>query len=302
MMKVLVTGATGFIGKNLCNQLVQDKTNVVFALIRPTSVIQGLSSDVHLLVYNNQIEQLVETLDKIKIEGIVHLASLFLASHKYSDIDNLVDANLRLGMYLLEAAVLTNVQWFINTSSFWQHYRGQKYNPVALYAATKQAFETILLYYREISNLRMVTLELFDTYGPNDRRSKLFNLLKNTLDSEKPLLMSPGRQRLNLVYIEDVVAAYIQLMGWFNDPSKELREKYCVSAQKLVSLREVVKLFSDVVGQDLNILWGGRPYRERELMNPKSLYPGVPGWKPRYTLEAGIRKMCYLDGVILSHE
>lgn len=297
-MNILVTGATGFVGRNLCGQFAQSKGNTIFALIRPTSVTDGLDPKIHLLPYDNDIAQLAETLKKRNVEGVVHLASLFLPTHQPTDIDRLVDGNLRLGMHVLEAAVLANIRWFINTSSFWQHYRNRRYSPVALYAATKQAFETILQYYRESSNLDIVTLELFDTYGPDDKRPKLLNLLKRAWSSGDKLLLSPGRQQLNMVYIDDVVDAYILLMEKIHSASHELRPYYCVSARELLSLRDVVRVFSEVVGQDLAIEWGGKPYRKREIMNPKPLYPLIPGWAQKYSLEAGIRRMFEVEGIV----
>jgi|WetSurMetagenome_2_1015567.scaffolds.fasta_scaffold129910_1 nucleoside-diphosphate-sugar epimerase len=294
-MNVLVTGATGFIGLNLCSQLVQNKGYSTFALIRPTSITDGLDPKIHLLPYDDQIVQLADTFKKHNIEGVVHLASLFLPTHQPTDIDRLVDGNLRLGMHLLEAAVLADVQWFINTSSFWQHYRNRRYSPVALYAATKQAFEAILQYYRESSSLNIVTLELFDTYGPYDKRPKLLNLLKRAWRTGDKIPLSPGRQYLNMVYIDDVVTAYILLMEKIHAAPHELETYYCVSARELLNLRDIVRVFSKIIGQDLDVEWGGKPYRKREIMNPRPLYPLVPGWVQRYSLEAGIRRMFELE-------
>ncbi len=301
-MPILISGATGFIGQALCNLLAQDRANTVLALTRPTSDASRLDKSIQCVVYDYEIERLIETLRQHEIEGVIHLASLFLAAHQTSDVDRLAEANLHLGMHLAEAATQAKVRWFINTSSFWQHYQNQLYNPSALYAATKQAFETILTFYRETTPLRIVTLEMFDTFGPHDRRPKLFNLLKRAWRSGEALSMSPGQQNMNLVYIEDVVAAYGQLIRLLEQSGVELQDKYCVSAPVTHTLRQVVQIFCEVTGCTLEITWGGRPYRERELMDPRPLYPPVPGWAPRYTLEAGIRKMCMLEGLLQAHD
>jgi nucleoside-diphosphate-sugar epimerase len=165
---------------------------------------------------------------------------------------------------------------------------------VALYAATKQAFEDILQYYRETSGIRISTIELFDTYGPGDTRPKLFQLLKNLAGREEPLAMSPGEQLMNLLYIDDVVDAFSIMIDLARDGRLQ-EDKYCASAADLLSLRQVVGLFSEITGRELRIEWGGRPYRDREFMDPRPVYPLVPEWRQRYTLAEGIAQMARIE-------
>ena len=96
----------------------------------------------------------------------------------------------------------------MNTGSYSQHYGGRAYSPVSLYAATKQAFQDILQFYCEVRGLRAVTLELPDTYGPDDKRPKLFSLLDRVARSGETLQMSPGEQLLDLLHVDDVVHGY----------------------------------------------------------------------------------------------
>ena len=83
------------------------------------------------------------------MEGIIHLASLYLASHRPDQVADLVNANILLGTSLLEAAKLAGVRWFLNTGTIWQNYQSpecsDEYHPVNLYAATKQAFITMAM-------------------------------------------------------------------------------------------------------------------------------------------------------------
>ena len=293
-MNILVTGASGFIGSRLCAELSRRGDHNVYALLRNGTAADCFGGVVAPLVYDGSIDTLTATMRELEIKGIVHLASFFLAQHSPADIDLLISSNILLGAHLIEAAAKTGVRWFINTSSFWQHYENRPYSPVALYAATKQAFEDILQYYRETSGVRIVTLELFDTYGPGDTRPKLFRLLKNLVDRPDTLAMSPGEQLMNLLYIDDVIDAYGTMIDLLQAESP-LDHKYCASASELPSLRQVVALFSEAVGRELKIEWGGRPYRDREFMNPSPVYPLVPGWKQRYALAEGIARMVKLD-------
>jgi nucleoside-diphosphate-sugar epimerase len=293
-MKILDNLSSGFIGSALCRELAAGGTHSVYPLLREGSQGRAPQGTAEPVVYTGDISRLTSDLSQRGIDGIVHLASLFLAQHTPADIAPLIESNLLLGTHLIEAAAGSGVGWFINTSSFWQHYGNSGYSPVALYAATKQAYEDILQYYRETAPVRIVTLELFDTYGPGDTRPKLFRLLKNLIGSPAPLAMSPGEQRMNLLYIDDVVAAYRNLVDRLG-AGGVLAEKYCASATDLPTLRQVVTLFSEILGQKLQIEWGGRPYREREFMNPEPVYPPVPGWHPRFSLAEGMAMMVALD-------
>ena len=296
-MNILVTGASGFIGSRLSVVLAGEGTHTVYALVREGGKRDGFGASVLPVIHDGTVETLIASLQKLEIGGIVHLASLFLAQHTPADIDRLIAANLQFGTQLIEAASVTGVNWFINTSSFWQHYGNRGYSPVALYAATKQAFEDILQYYRETAAVKIVTLELFDTYGPGDTRPKLLNLLRQQLDNPVPLAMSPGEQRMNLLHIDDVIAAFTRLVGLLQQGAL-LAEKYAASAAELPTLREVAALFGFIAGREIPIEWGGRPYRPREFMNPEPVYPPVPGWQQTIPLDEGIARTLRSDGVL----
>lgn len=227
-----------------------------------------------------------------QVEGIIHLASLYLASHRPDQVADLVNANILLGISLLEAAKLAGVKWFLNTGTIWQNYqspeRSDEYHPVNLYAATKQALITMARYYQETSPIRFSTLKLCDTYGPGDTRRKILALFREIAQSGETLAMSPGEQRMDLLHINDVVAGFQVLANRLADPAASLLPEYVLSSGHPRSLRELASMFEQVNGARLPIEWGGRPYREREVMEP---YRGnvLPGWSPKVSLETGMK-------------
>ena len=287
-MKILVTGATGFIGQNLVKSLVENQD--VYAIVRENSELSKIDSRVNIFRYNGNINTLIEFFQKEKFDGIVHLASLFLASHKPQDIPSLINSNVKFGTELLECAKLSNVKWFINTGTFWQNYQDEDYNPVNLYAATKEAFEKIAKYYTETSNLIFTTIKLNDTFGPNDTRDKIFNLWYKISQSGEVLDMSKGEQIIDISYINDVVNAYIVMIDNLNqnDAIKYENKVYVVSNSEKMTLRELVKLFENITNTSLNIKWGGRDYRDREVMIPYKNGVLVPNWQQKYSLKEAI--------------
>lgn len=269
-MNILVTGSTGFIGKHLCEEL--KKMHSVFFLVRPHSSQDKFGANNEFFVFgNNNILELRKYIQDNNIEGIIHLASLYIQRHNAEDIPNLVQSNLYLGTAVLEAAVNTSVKWFINTGTIWQNYNSpdgeDKYCPVNLYAATKQAFMDIAKFYSETSNIRICTLKLCDTYGPDDTRRKIYSLLEEYAKSGEVLRMSPGEQKLDILHVSDVVSGFIKLMNLLNS-KVDLLSEYVLTSGKQLSLQELVSKYESTHVVKLNIEWGALPYREREVMVP----------------------------------
>jgi CDP-paratose synthetase len=290
-MKILVTGATGFIGKNLIEALVRQKYEV-YVIARTNSDISFLNTNIKVFQYDENIHSLLKFLQKETFDGVIHLASLFLATHTEDDISNLVSSNIKFGIELLEASKKTHVKWFINTGTFWQNYLSEDYNPVNLYAATKEAFEVMVKYYTETSDLIFTTIKLNDTFGPNDTRNKVFNLWSKIAKSGETLEMSAGEQIIDISYIDDVVNAYMILIEHLSSNQKEnfKNKTFAVKSDERINLKDLSKIFEDATNTKLNIKWGVKEYREREVMLPWVKGEVVPTWVPKHSLKEAIQK------------
>lgn len=268
-MRILVTGATGFVGQHLLPYL-EKQGHEVYALVRPSTDGSKVYTN-HLYVFEDDIEHLASYLLENHVDGIIHLASLYIAQHKPADIKNIVTSNVYLGTAVMEAAVKAGVKWFLNTGTIWQNYNVEPYSdrycPVNLYAASKQAFMYMAKYYTEVSDIRFCTLKLCDTYGANDTRRKIFALFEQIAKSGECLKMSPGDQKLDIVHIDNVVRDFEALAEKL-DNGEQLREEYVVSSGRQKSLKEIAKQYEIDHQVILNIEWGGRPYRKREVMVP----------------------------------
>ena len=196
---------------------------------------------------------------------------------------------------LVEAMAANGCHHLINVDTSWQHYAGDDYNPVNLYAATKKAFEDILRYYLETTPIKAITLTLFDSYGPGDPRRKLMSLLRDAALNGTRLQMSPGEQLIDLVYIDDLVSAFLQASALL-DNQHLAHARYCVSSGKTVTLKHLVALIAQVTGKELDIVWGGRPYRPREVMLPFCPHTVLPGWAPSISLDQGIGRVMKRHG------
>lgn len=287
---IFVTGATGFIGRRLVEALAYQYK--IIAIARPQS--SNIPSSVDHVVIDNDTNKIPEAFSKYSPIGVVHLASLFLSKHKYLDISSLIDSNLCFPTRLLEAATNAGTKWFLNTGTFWQNYEDHSYCPVNLYSATKEAFVTLARYYTETHpEFNFVTLKINDTYGPGDTRKKIMNLWLENIKTKTPLLMSPGKQLIDIVHIEDIISAYIKLIELINSESPLIKDskEFGISSFARIPLVELASVFEEVTGKKLNIKWGALPYREREVMEPWKKFKTIPDWSPKITLEQGIRSL-----------
>ena len=293
MKNIVVTGATGFVGSNLVRFLL-NKDFRIYIILRLDSDLTNLNDikeDIEIFRYDNEISSLIEFMNNAKPITVFHLASNFIAEHESHQIDSLILSNITFGLHLLEAMKISGVKELINTGTSWQHYNNDDYNPVCLYAATKQAFESLIEFYVQAEDFKVITLKLFDTYGETDTRPKLINLLNKFADEKAELKMSPGEQVLNLVHISDVCEAFNTALEIVRCDGFYGAKSYAVASEETYQLKEVIQLFEHISGKSVNIVWGGRPYREREVMKIWNNGIRLPNWVAKVTLEQGMKKI-----------
>jgi nucleoside-diphosphate-sugar epimerase len=297
LRRCLITGATGFVGSHLTRKLVNDGWQV-HILVRTSSSLAAIVDvadrlTIHFLtppVSANSVpnaDSVMTAVATAKPEIVFHLAAMFRGEHKPGEVAPMIEANVTFTTQLLEGMRLAGVNTIVNTGTSWQHYQDAPYDPVCLYAATKQAAEDILTFYCNAYGIKAVTLKLFDTYGPNDTRNKLFNIFKGASESLTPIAFSSGEQLIDLVHIDDVVRAYLSAAREAVAEPVGRHQRYGVSSGAPLPLRELAAIYERVSVKKMNIAWGARAYRAREVMQTPQL-AAPPHWKPVVQLEQGL--------------
>lgn len=294
-MRILITGITGYIGSNLARHLLNE--NEVFGLVREpinAKYINDIHHQITLLPYDGSAKQLLKQYKVCKPDLVYHLATYYTGAHHIDVIEDLISSNISLGAYLLEAMSLCGTKNLIYAASIMQHYEGYNYRPLNLYAATKHAFEDLLTYYTDTGIINSGILVLSDTYGPKDERPKILNLIYKASKTHSPIDLSDGSQDYDLVYIDDVIRAFImagkQLTSgiWKN-------KTFQIFPQEVKSLREVVDLMLDLQRINVTINWGARLPVERTMKHALRIYPPVPGWKAKISLVEGFEKILNIE-------
>lgn len=288
MTAVLVTGASGFLGKALVRRLVRDGRPVI-AVLRPDSDPTGLEMAV-IERHDGTTTDLRRIVEKHRPETVFHLATLCSSDTRSEDeIEPLIRSNVLFGVQLAEACVRAGTTKFINAGTYYERRGGiETYDPVSLYAATKKAFRDLLEYYANATSLRVATMTLYDTYGPGDERPKLLNLLSRHAASGEPISLSPGEQLIDLIHADDASAAFLRVETLLGEASEPRAKEWCAVSGERRTLRALVALFKEATGLSPDVRFGAKAYRDREVMKP---WQGetVPGWKPVIPLKEGLR-------------
>lgn len=289
MSTILVTGGTGYVGRHLIALLRRSGHRVV-AVCRSPDVpvpLQGIISAPDIVVWSGDPLDLIRQGAELRLDAAVHLATLYRRDHTPDDLVPMVEANLELGMALLEMMSRQPGRRVVYANTAWQD-SGPEGSPVNLYAATKRAFAEILRYYTSAHGIQAVSLVMADTYGEDDQRPRFLNAVRRSWQAGQPLVASPGGQIVDMLHVDDVCEAMLHALTL---PLQRPFEEYALQSGEPASLQELVGIIGRITGKPPAVTWGGRPYAPREVFRPLFSAPPLTGWKPRITLEAGLRRV-----------
>jgi nucleoside-diphosphate-sugar epimerase len=285
--RLLITGATGFIGRELVSRLLADGRDLA-VVARPSSA--EVDNRCRIIMDDGSTEALTAQFTTWEPELCVHLATYYVTNAKTSDIASLVESNVAFGARVAHAFAESGGETLIYTSTFSQHRDGEAYRPTILYAAMKEAMADILRYYAGSDQFRVLDLQLFDTYGPDDPRPKIWNLLAQAAATGEALDTTAGQQILSPIHISDVGRALLHAIGLSSSLSRSYHE-FRVMGPDQLRLQDAVALFAKVNEIMVPVNWGARPYSGNEMFALWDYGEVLPDWSPAVSLEDGLREL-----------
>lgn len=289
-MRILITGATGFIGRELVRHLGREYpgAELMCAVRNRASATEILGRHPGLTLSEGLDRDAIRRFDP---EFVLHLAAYNTSADSAEVIDRLIDSNISYGVKLLDVVKdCPGLKLFVNTGSFSQYVDGR--GDAYLYSATKTAFEVILGYYSSRYGIRYVTLVPYSVYGGERTVKRVMDYVVESVGAAQPTGMTPGLQQLDFIDVRDVVRAYAAVME--HDMDVESGERLHLGTGEVHSLREVAETVEGIRGERCNIEWGARPYRETDIMYacaPEASERVRKIWQARIPLEEGLRKM-----------
>jgi nucleoside-diphosphate-sugar epimerase len=299
----LVSGPTGFLGLRLVQHLLGEGHRV-YAITRNALELGPKTSVAGELISLRADSVWQEQLNGVRFDAIYHLAAQGGMSHDASDIGGMVDANLTLGLKMLECARAHPVNArpaFVHCLSFWQFRSGSAlFAPNSLYAASKQAFTDLVEHYRQNEAIPAVGLVLFDTYGSGDQRGKLVSALVahcrlvHMGGDPAPFALTSGKQEAAFTHVDDIVKGFETARRLLDQRVPE-SAYYCLRSSQVTRLRDLIDAAIGACGLPGGVVhWGALAYRRGEIM---SLLKGplLPGWEPQIGFSEGFTKMVTSD-------
>ena len=218
--KVLVTGATGFVGANLVRRLVREDYEVhIFTRAssnkwRLTDVLSKLNDHTVDLLEENKLKGLIK---EIEPEIIFHLAAAGIYGGVHLPEKNLIETNFWGAVNLLNACNDIDYKCFINTGSS-SEYGPKKHpmketdvcEPINMYGITKCAATLYGRFVAKTKDKPIVGFRLFSPYGPYDDKTRLITYaIINALQNNDLNLANPKAVR-DYIYIEDILDLYMK--------------------------------------------------------------------------------------------
>lgn len=296
---VFVTGANGFIGANIVRVLL--KRNYEVHILNRKSEASWRLKDIKDLIYIHggditEKTSLKRTLLKVKPDYIIHLAA-YGAYYYQDELEKIIKVNVEGTKNLLEASKDILYNCFINTGSSSEYgfkVKPMKENdfcdPVSYYAATKLANTTLCKVFAMLNNKPVITLRLFSVYGPYEEPGRFISTITKSLITKDTIKLTPGNQRRDFIYVDDVSDAYIKALSLGKKVKGEI---FNIGTGKEYTNDEVVKKLFASAESKTKVKKGSYPKRTWDTSHwraDNSHTKNILGWKPMYSLEEGLEK------------
>ena len=280
-MRILVTGATGFLGRHLVRALAAHKHDIAI-LTRAGSDLSVLNG-IELEALDTSTAPIAELLKGRAFDALIHCATAY-GRRGESDF-GVFDTNTRFALEVLEAAAAHSTPLFINADT------ALPQNANA-YALSKKQFRDWGERYAEAGRIRFINIELEHFYGSGDSPTKFSTfLIRQCLDNVPEVKLTEGTQIRDFIHIDDVTAAFLLVLEKHANAEPAF-ENYSLGSGEGIAIRALAELIKELSGSETTFNFGAIPFRPNEAMrlvaDPARLLK--MGWKPQMSLRDGLKR------------
>ncbi|MGM8213711.1 NAD-dependent 4,6-dehydratase LegB [Virgibacillus sp. W0430] len=307
MVKVLVTGADGFIGSHLTEELVRQgyevKAFIYYNSFNSWGWLDTTPEDIKqsIEVFSGDIRDPHGVKEAMKdCDVVLHLAALIAIPYSYHSPDTYVDTNIKGTLNVLQAANELGIRKVVHTSTS-EVYGTAQYVPIdenhpiqgqSPYSATKIAADELAMSFYRSFETPVGIIRPFNTYGPRQSARAVIPTIITQIASGKEKIelgsLSPTR---DFNYIKDTVNGFISFM----ESNKSIGETINIGSNYEVSIGETVQLISNVLNKKVEIVTSEQRTRPEKseverLWADNKKAKNVLGWKPSFGGKEGFKR------------
>lgn len=299
MSRILVTGAAGFLGSHLCDQLLEEGHEVIGMDNRVSGQTENLDDAFEhsaFSFYEHDVTEFIHVSGDL--DAVLHLASL-ASPVFYRDypIKTLKVGALGTHKTLGLAKEKDATYLFTSTSEVYgdpevnpqpENYRGNvdPYGPRSCYDESKRYGESLVRAYRDKHGLDVRVARIFNTYGPRmriDDGRVIPNFMRQALTGEDLTVYGDGEQTRSFCYVSDMIDGLVALL------ESDVEEPVNIGNPDERTINELAEVVLDVVGSNSGITYEELPPQDPEVRRPDiSKAMSELGWKPEIPLREGL--------------
>jgi nucleoside-diphosphate-sugar epimerase len=286
LKKILITGATGFIGTHLIPQLIKNHKVVGISKNKIKSSKNFISSNVDITNKNLKI--------KNKYTDIIHMAAHSDVTYCNLNPTKCYELNVKSTQKMLEIARKNDSNFIFLSSS---HVYGNPIkqpivedsvcNPSTHYASSKKMSEILCETYAKTYGLDIQVARLFSVYGPKSPKSNLiFNIIDQIINNSKIILGNTYPKR-DFIFISDVIMGLTKILN----SKKKGFQVYNLGSGKSVSVENIVKNCLTISNKKLKTISSKEKRRKNEIINIQANISKMEkefNWKAEISLKKGL--------------
>lgn len=275
-MTFFITGASSFIGVELCRYLSDNGHEVIAMSRKENELLNTIANNGHLRVFYADMLNLIEKAKDVKADVFIHLA---WAGALLGQRDNqeLQEGNISFSLECVKLSKQMGCQLYVDAGSQAEYgivpgvlTEETPCNPVSAYGKAK-----LKMYHktRELTQqfgLKYIHLRILSVYGKNDHPNTLIMSSLRKLKNNEPIEMRSGGQKWNYVYVKDAARQIAELSLHAIGDNNFRSEVYNIASEDTRKLRGFVEVMKKILGSESELSFGGY-----DIEKDVNLYPDV---------------------------
>ena len=305
MKRILVTGADGFIGSHLTEELVKQGEKVkAFAYYNSFNTwgwLDTLPKDImkEVEVFTGDVRDPNGVREAMKgMEEVYHLAALIAIPFSYHSPDTYVDTNIKGTLNVLQAARHIDISRLLITSTS-EVYGTAQYVPIdelhpfqgqSPYSATKIGADRLSESFYRSFNMPITIVRPFNTYGPRQSaRAVIPTIITQLLSGKEEIELGSLTPTRDFNFVKDTANGFIEIAK----SDKTIGEEINIATQQEISIGELAKELIRQINPNARIICDEQRLRPEKsevnrLLGSNEKIKKLTNWKPNYTFEQGI--------------